>query len=149
MVRGRKKALRRLLSQLRQKALALGKLLRCMGVPRSTLHDHVSGRVEMYRKPGPSPYLSSKEEMTSKLFNKVCEHGFSTYKTASYWHCSKYIRCQRSRCDCYKWVVRKVQKSTSLFVFKNCCPSFLCSSNGTRPYCDCIILRFTRRHSCK
>ena len=32
------------------------------GVPRSTLHDHVSGKVEQYAKQGPKPYLTPQEE---------------------------------------------------------------------------------------
>ena len=31
-------------------------------VPRSTLHDHISGRVLHGHKPGPKPYLSNAEE---------------------------------------------------------------------------------------
>ena len=31
-------------------------------VPRSTLHDRVSGRVKMDSKPGKTPYLSASEE---------------------------------------------------------------------------------------
>ena len=34
---------------------------RLHGVPRSTLRNRISGRVEHGRKPGPSPYLSNAE----------------------------------------------------------------------------------------
>ena len=32
------------------------------GVPKSTLHDRISGKVRHGRKPGPSPYLDHTEE---------------------------------------------------------------------------------------
>ena len=32
------------------------------GVPRTTLKDRLSGRVEHGRKPGPTPYLNTVEE---------------------------------------------------------------------------------------
>ena len=32
------------------------------GVPRSTLHDHVSGKVEQHAKQGPKPYLTPEDE---------------------------------------------------------------------------------------
>ena len=33
------------------------------GIPRSTLHDHVSGRVQFGAKSGPRRYLNSTEEL--------------------------------------------------------------------------------------
>ena len=41
---------------------------RLHGVPRSTLRDRMSGRVEHGRKPGPSPYLSNAEEKELAAF---------------------------------------------------------------------------------
>ena len=41
-------------------------------IPRSTLHDHVSGRVELHTKPGPSPYLSANEEEELAAFLIKC-----------------------------------------------------------------------------
>ena len=32
------------------------------GVPRSTLHDHVTGKVQLGAMPGPIPYLTMEEE---------------------------------------------------------------------------------------
>ena len=32
------------------------------GLPRSTLHDHVSGKVQYGAKPGRDPYLTAEEE---------------------------------------------------------------------------------------
>ena len=32
------------------------------GVPRSTLHDHVSGKLEQFAEQGPKPYLKTEEE---------------------------------------------------------------------------------------
>ena len=32
------------------------------GVPCSTLHDHISGKVEQYARQGPKPYLTLEEE---------------------------------------------------------------------------------------
>ena len=37
------------------------------GVPHSTLHDHVSGRIQFGAKSGPKRYLNSSKEF--KLFN--------------------------------------------------------------------------------
>ena len=33
-----------------------------LGIPRSTLHDHISGKVKQYAKQGPKPYLTAEEE---------------------------------------------------------------------------------------
>ena len=42
------------------------------GVPRSTLHDHITGKVEHGSKPGQGFYLSSAEEIVSFLIK--CAH---------------------------------------------------------------------------
>ena len=42
------------------------------GIPRSTLHDHVSGRIHLNAKPGPSPYLSLEEEEELVSFLVKC-----------------------------------------------------------------------------
>ena len=55
-----------------EKGTSIRKAAEMHGIPRSTLHDHVSGRVEMYRKPGPCPYLSSKEEEELATFLVKC-----------------------------------------------------------------------------
>ena len=39
------------------------------GLPRSTLQDHVDGKVKPDAKPGPTPYLSSEEEEEDELVN--------------------------------------------------------------------------------
>ena len=46
-------------------------------VPRSTLRDHTSGRVQHGRKPGPSPYLSNAEEKElSSFVTDVAKAGY-------------------------------------------------------------------------
>ena len=47
---------------------------RDFGVPRSTLHDRVSGRVVHGVKPGPKPYLDNAEEKErgSYLLETLC-----------------------------------------------------------------------------
>ena len=45
---------------------------RSFGVPRSTLHDRVSGRVVHGVKPGPKPYLDDKEEKELSTYLKHC-----------------------------------------------------------------------------
>ena len=42
------------------------------GIPKSTLYDHVSGRVELYAKAGPSPYLTAEEEEELANFLVQC-----------------------------------------------------------------------------
>ena len=42
------------------------------GLPRSTLQDHVSGRVEQFAKQGPKPYLSTEEEEELASFLVRC-----------------------------------------------------------------------------
>ena len=45
------------------------------GIPRSTLHDHVSGRVT-HSKPGPKPYLSLEEEELANFLLKCARIGY-------------------------------------------------------------------------
>lgn len=45
---------------------------RDFGVPRSTLHDRVSGRVVHGVKPGPKPYLDNTEEKELGSYLKHC-----------------------------------------------------------------------------
>ena len=45
--------------------------LKC-GVPRSTLHDRVSGKIQHGRKPGPDPYLTIEEEEELASFLVKC-----------------------------------------------------------------------------
>ena len=47
-----------------EKGTSIRRAAEMHGIPRSTLHDHISGRVDRYQhaKPGPSPYLSEQEE---------------------------------------------------------------------------------------
>ena len=42
------------------------------GVPRSTLHDRLTGKVTHGKKSGPSPYLSYAEEEELAMFLKKC-----------------------------------------------------------------------------
>ena len=49
------------------------------GVPRTTLHDHCSGRVEHGRKPGPSPYLSNvKQKELANFISDVAKAGYES-----------------------------------------------------------------------
>ena len=41
---------------------AINKMAVMCGVPKSTLHDRISGRVQHGKQPGPSPYLNPTEE---------------------------------------------------------------------------------------
>ena len=47
------------------------------GVPKSTLHDRISGRVRHGTKPGPSPYLDHTEEQ------KLADHMITVAKIDS------------------------------------------------------------------
>ena len=42
------------------------------GVPRSTVHDHASGKVEQFAKQGPKPYLTTEEEEELASFLVRC-----------------------------------------------------------------------------
>ena len=42
------------------------------GVPRSTVHDHASGKVEQFAKQGPKPYLTKEEEEELTSFLVRC-----------------------------------------------------------------------------
>ena len=46
------------------------------GIPRSTLHDHVSGRVKDLSRPGPQPYLSSSEDELVVFLLKCAKMGY-------------------------------------------------------------------------
>ena len=50
------------------------------GIPRSTLHDHVSGRVELHRK----PYLTPQEEVDLPQFLVKCVYGLPTYTSTNF-----------------------------------------------------------------
>ena len=60
------------------------------GVPRTTLHDRLSGRVVHGTKPGPKPYLRNDEEKTI-LFSSVLrkcrlwknKKGYDVYSSVS------------------------------------------------------------------
>ena len=47
---------------------AILRAARVHGVPRTTLHDSISGRVIHGTKPGPRPYLAAAEEKELSLF---------------------------------------------------------------------------------
>ena len=50
---------------------AMNPLLRAAnkhGVPKSTLHDRISGKVKHGDKPGPKPLLTTAEEMNLPIF---------------------------------------------------------------------------------
>jgi len=47
------------------------------GVPRTSLQDHVLGKVEHVKKPGPQPYLNREEEEDlAKFVEVVANIGF-------------------------------------------------------------------------
>ena len=45
-----------------EKGMSVRRAAELHGIPKSTLYDHVSGPVELYAKPGISPYLTVEEE---------------------------------------------------------------------------------------
>ena len=50
------------LNEFRKGIHSINKIAVLYGVPKSTLHDHISGRVQHGTKPGPPPYLNPIEE---------------------------------------------------------------------------------------
>ena len=58
-------------------------LLHCVpAVPSSTLHDHISGKIQDGTKPGPDPYLNLAEEEEVVSFLLHCR--ISLYKKAGF-----------------------------------------------------------------
>ena len=55
-----------------ERGMSIRKAAELHGVPRSTLHDHVSGKVASICKPGPQPYLSTSEEEELVVFLLKC-----------------------------------------------------------------------------
>jgi len=50
------------ISSVEHEGISLRRAAEMYGIPRSTLHDHVSGRIEHGALPGPNPYLTREEE---------------------------------------------------------------------------------------
>ena len=50
------------LSEFKKGIHPINKIVVLHGVPKSTLHDRISGRVRYGKKPGPAPYLHPIEE---------------------------------------------------------------------------------------
>ena len=50
------------LEEFKKGKLTIGKIAKKFNVPKTTLHDRISGRVQHGTKPGPSPYLRADEE---------------------------------------------------------------------------------------
>ena len=55
-----------------------------VSVPRSSLHDRVSGRVQHGKQPSKPPYLTLEEEESSKILDQVCKYWISSHKGPSF-----------------------------------------------------------------
>ena len=55
-------AMQKAITAVEHEGISLRRAAEMYGIPRSTLHDHVTGQVEHGALPGPSPYLSREEE---------------------------------------------------------------------------------------
>ena len=76
------------------------------GVPRSTLHDHVSGKVEQFAKQGPKPYLNTEEEEEIGQFSvTMCTDWIPPHSSASSIYCSKYCKFQKIGYCHHEWMV--------------------------------------------
>ena len=66
-------------------------------VPRSTLHDRVSGKIRIDSKPGKKPYLSVEEERGRAcfFFPQMCKDWVFSHTKGSIGNCSTYSREQR------------------------------------------------------
>ena len=62
-----------------KKGESISQAAREHGVPKTTLYDRVSGRVVHGSKPGPKPYLTSKEESTLGSYLKHCARPEETF----------------------------------------------------------------------
>lgn len=68
-------------SAVESEGLSIHRAAQLYGVPKSTLYDHVSGRISSKAKPGPKPYLTMMEE-------KVCSYRVPSHQTAGTGYCA-------------------------------------------------------------
>ena len=55
-------AMQKAMTAVEREGASLRQASEMFAIPRSTLHDHVSGRIEHGALPGPNPYLTKEEE---------------------------------------------------------------------------------------
>ena len=73
------------MDDVRSGELLVSRAAKVYGVPKSTLHDCVLGRVLHGHKPGPKPYLSvAEEKRVCKLFSGFSKSMVWQNKTAEY-----------------------------------------------------------------
>jgi len=60
------------ISSVEHEGISLRRATEMYGIPRSTLHDHVSGRIEHGALPGPNPCLTREEEEELIAFLICC-----------------------------------------------------------------------------
>ncbi len=69
------------------------------GLPKSTLYDHVSGKVSRLAKPGPKPYLSEEEEEGLVNFLVKCAQiGYPQHSNAGYSNSTRNSELKRTEC---------------------------------------------------
>ena len=59
-----------------QKGVSLRRAAEMYSIPRSTLHDHVSGKVKEFGKQGPKPYLTIEEEELASFLVRCAKIGY-------------------------------------------------------------------------
>ena len=84
--------------------MSINKAAELHGVPRTTLQDRLSGRVEHGKNPGPVPYLSSSEE------KKLCDYLLSSAEVG-YGKTRKEVKCIAEAVAREKGVLRASQIS--------------------------------------
>ena len=63
------------------------------GIPRSTLYDHATGRIQPHAKPGPTPYLIIEEEEELASFNMMLQNWLPSHTSAGFGDSSRYCQC--------------------------------------------------------
>ena len=58
------------------KGVSLRRAAEMYKIPRSTLHDHVSGKIALGARSGPDPYLSVEEEELASFLVQTAEIGY-------------------------------------------------------------------------
>lgn len=63
------------------RGLSLRRAAEMYGVPKSTLHDHMSGKIALGAHPGQDPYLSTEEEELASFLVQTAKIGYPHTKS--------------------------------------------------------------------
>ena len=69
-------AMQKAVTAVEQEGISLRQAAEMYGIPRSTLHDHITGRIELGALPGPKPYLTKEEEELVSFLIRCASIGY-------------------------------------------------------------------------